>query len=343
MKISVVQCGSLCLFMLLGLDVTTAFDRQDDAESLNKLWSQGYAEFEKGNVKDAQKCIEQVIKVIPYEPSSRILMARCQAKLNDTEGAIHSLAKASELGWQDANSVKSYDELRELVDLPAFKQALSAMDENRKRPFVLYIGNSVDRSKAAPLIVLYHGRGELPNIQLHFWKEAADRAGCLLLALKGTRTVGSVFAWESQNAKHTWQIDTQAVLAETSARINEVIKANNISKIVLAGFSQGGVAAIEMLASEFKPRPVGGVLFATAFPDQPTEMFAKKSSIPSCPVIVHVGGNDRWLKGNKAVVDHLKKLGVPVSFRVWDGMGHQMPPNHTQVILDSINELLENE
>ena len=343
MRVPAVQFGALCLLILLSLEVTPAVGKQDDTEAMNQVWASGFAAFEAGNYKEAEVQIGDFIKLVPFEPSSRILMARCQAKLGDIDSAISNLVKATELGWEDSNSVKGYEELHELRDNSAFAKALAGMEENRKRQFVLYTGKSVDPAKAAPLIVLYHGRGELPDIQLHFWKEAADRAGWLLLALKGTRKIGSVYAWERQDAKHTWQVDTKAIVAETNTRINEVIKDHNVSKILLAGFSQGGVAATEMLGSEIKPPPLGAVLFATAFPDQPTELLTEELRIPNYPVIVHVGAKDIWFKGNQVFVDRWKKQGVPVRFRVWDGIGHQMPPNFTQVIVDSINTFLEND
>ena len=341
MILSIVQFGPLCLLAAVELGCHTGCRGQDDTAAMNQVWASGCAAFEAGNYKEAEVRIAEFIKMVPFEPSSRILMARCQAKLGDKGGAIKNLAKARELGWEDSNLVKAYEELDVLRDDTAFAKALAGMEGNRKRQFLLYTGKSVDPKKAAPLIVLYHGRGELPDIQLHFWREAADRAGWLLIALKGTRKVGSVYAWERQNAKHTWQVDTTAILTETNLRINEIIKSHKVSKILLAGFSQGGVAAIQMLGSEIKPPPQGAVIFSAAFPDQQTELMTEELTMPDYPVVVHVGAKDKWFKGNQAFVDRLKKRGVPVRYRVWNEMGHQMPPNYTQVIVDSTNKLLE--
>ena len=297
--------------------------------------------FEKGQFKKAKDYFAKVIEIVPYEPSSRVFMARCHAKLGNSTNAIQSLAQAGALGWEDANSLKSYDEFQKLLSKPAFKNAIKSIDGNRTRKYVLYIGKSVNRAKAAPMIVLYHGHGELPQIQLHFWKQAADRAGWHVLALKGTQKLGAVYTWSHKNARQPWLIDQNAIVVETKSRIDEVRKSNKVSTIVLAGFSQGGVAVMEMLRSQTDLNPSGAIIFASAFPGRTDKFLKNNSTTPKCPVLIHVGKSDPWYKGNLAVTEWLKKNSVAVNLKTWDGLGHQMPPNHTQVILDSVKNLLE--
>ena len=313
---------------------------QDDSEKINEIWASCNATFQSGKFEEAKDRISEFIELLPFEPSSRILMARCQAKLGENDEAVSSLEKASELGWEDTTSLKKYPELAKLIDTSDFKKVLADMEGNLNRKFAVYMGNSVDRNKAAPLIVLFHGRGELPAVQMYHWKEAADRAGWIILAPKGTRNLGSVYAWERPGAKRTWEVDSKAIHVKTNSIVKKMIATSRISKVVLAGFSQGGVVAFELLVSDLQPRPAGCVVFATAFPKASEKQMMPDSKTVRQPIIIHVGREDRWLEGNQDVAKSLKENKASVDFTIWDRIGHQMPPNHTQVILDSVDKVL---
>ena len=333
-----VLLATLILLNASGLAVASI---QDDTETINKIWASGNAAFQAGEFKEAKERFAEFIKIVPFEPSSRILMARCQARLGENDQAIASLATACELGWEDSSSLNNYPELAKLMDRSAAKKVLAKMDDNLNRQFALYTGKSVDRNQPAPLIVLFHGRGELPDVQMYFWKEAADRAGWIILAPKGTRKVGSVYAWERPDAKRTWDVDSKAIKARTNSIVKRFAESNKTSTVVLAGFSQGGVVAFELLGSELQPRPAGCVVFATAFPKALEKRITPKPGTLGRPISIHVGRNDRWLEGNQDVAKVLQENNASLDFKIWEHIGHQMPPNHTQVILDSVGKILK--
>ena len=204
-------------------------------------------------------------------------------------------------------------------------------------------GRTVDRTEPAPLVVLFHGRGELPHVQLHYWKEAADQAGLILLVPKGTRRIGSVYAWEHVGATATWQVDDRQAAKQTAEWIKQLKNEFAISDILLAGFSQGGVVAFSILSQHADAIPAkGGILFATAFPDRPSELTeADRNQLPG-RLVLFSGREDQWHEGNLAMSKHLQQMGCPVDLRVWEG-GHDMPPEHSKAILKSVREILEPE
>ena len=332
----------LLIFNLLALAIFGQTNDQDDTESLNRRWNEANRAYADEDFEKAQTAAVSVVEQIPYEPSSRILLARCLARTGKLDDAIKSLEIAADLGWEDVDQIRNDAAFRHLRESSKFSVVLERYQSNRKLEFVLYEGKLTRPDRPAPLVVLFHGRGELPGIQLHFWKQAADQGAFRVLALKGTTRLGNVYVWERSGATKTWQVDIDAIQQETQKRIAQVTKTHKTSDVLLAGFSQGGVAAIEMQRRELNPRPVGTIVFATAFPTNAKELdVSEKDS--HLPLIVHIGTGDRWLEGNRLFAKLVRRVGGQIEFRQWEKLGHQMPAGYTQVILKAVQNLLHRE
>ncbi|MEM9413403.1 MAG: hypothetical protein AAGA30_20005, partial [Planctomycetota bacterium] len=153
---------------------TCQVSAQNNIDALNKRWNEATTAYSDGKYEVAKKAAAEVVSMIPFEPSSRILLARCCARLGDNTKAIEQLKIAAESGWEDAESVATDSAFEALKQTEQFDDAIAKIEANQEREFVLYEGESIRPDELAPLVVLFHGRGELPNIQLRFWKKAAD-------------------------------------------------------------------------------------------------------------------------------------------------------------------------
>ena len=96
------------------------------------------------------------------------------------------------------------------------------------------------------------------------------------------------------------------------------------SRIVLVGFSQGGMMAYN-LAMRWPDKFAALVGISTAFPDYLFERATNRAAIAKLPTMVQHGRADEMLEMSRArkSVELLRELGAEVSFREYD-CGHEV-------------------
>jgi predicted esterase len=303
-------------------------------------WNAAQTSMQEGDHEAARDHLKKVVRRLPGETSSLILLARCEARLSRGEAAIDALRQAVASGWEDVEQLINEPDLAVLRDTKSFDAILDSARANKKRRYLLIVGKAATRNDSPPLVLLHHGRGELPNTQADLWRQAADKCGWVLIVPKGVKQLGPVYAWETSEATKTWQVDREAILRQSGEILSHVRKTYRNSPCVVAGFSQGSVAALKLLAQDDNPFD-GAVLFASAFPSAEQDpSFAESMSLQGKVVLLHVGDEDRWRDGNRSVAHLLEQAGAQVSLREWARLGHDMPRRHTQVIIDSVNSVL---
>ena len=217
------------------------------------------------NFKVARDHLVKVVSLLENEPSSLILLARCESQLNRIEDGLASLTKAVNAGWEDFRQLETEVDLARLRESPSFSRIVQQARENFDRSYLIIDGSLAERNGPAPLVLLLHGRGELPHMQARIWEEAAKANGWILVVPKGVRRLGPVYAWEKVGATETWQVARAEILRRCQKYHADIQKSHAIGPCIVAGFSQGGVAALEVLNGN--PETIrGAVLFASAFP-----------------------------------------------------------------------------
>jgi phospholipase/carboxylesterase len=96
------------------------------------------------------------------------------------------------------------------------------------------------------------------------------------------------------------------------------------NRIVLVGFSQGGMMAYN-LAMRWPDKFAALVGISTAFPDYLFERATNRAAIAKLPTMVQHGRADEMLEMSRArkSVELLRELGAPVTFREYD-CGHEV-------------------
>lgn len=107
-----------------------------------------------------------------------------------------------------------------------------------KRSYYLYAPASIERSAAAPLLVLLHGSGSDGRSMLREWTSLADSQGLVLVAPNATSLVG----WRIREDGPEFLRD---VVEAVAAQINI-----NRQRVYLFGFSAGAVHALTIGAIE---------------------------------------------------------------------------------------------
>ena len=120
---------------------------------------------------------------------------------------------------------------------PAPAAGIHVLGLDRARDAWLYVPSGMDPAKPAPLIVMFHGKGQPANEVLGEWKRPASRGKCLVLA--------------PHAREHTWNVDNgpggpDAQFVDRS--IQAVFDRFTVdpAHIASAGFSDGGTYALSL-------------------------------------------------------------------------------------------------
>jgi phospholipase/carboxylesterase len=97
-------------------------------------------------------------------------------------------------------------------------------------------------------------------------------------------------------------------------------------KLVILGFSQGGVMAYS-LALSVPERFAGLVVVSSWLPKELIPDLAVKETVQSLPTLVQHGSQDQMIEVQRAQdsVERLRELRVPLTYREYD-MGHEITP-----------------
>jgi phospholipase/carboxylesterase len=97
-------------------------------------------------------------------------------------------------------------------------------------------------------------------------------------------------------------------------------------KLIVLGFSQGGVMAYSLVLSD-PERFSGLVALSSWLPRELTENFSPPASAPSLPILTQHGSRDELIHVERArdSVEILRDLRIPVTYREYD-MGHEISP-----------------
>ncbi|HLW69337.1 MAG TPA: alpha/beta fold hydrolase [Candidatus Binataceae bacterium] len=181
-----------------------------------------------------------------------------------------------------------------------------------------------------PTILAMHGWGS-NALDLHGIAPFISDGRFLAICPQGRHNVeiGAIngFGWyETRPGAKPDTEKVDAAVDELRDFINEACGRYPIerSKIVLVGFSQGGMIAYN-LAMRWPDKFAALVGISTAFPDFLFERATKRDAIAKLPIMVQHGRADEMLEMSRArkSVELLRELGAAVTFREYD-CGHEV-------------------
>jgi phospholipase/carboxylesterase len=128
----------------------------------------------------------------------------------------------------------------------------------------------------------------------------------------------------------------QAFLDECTARYPIDAK-----KLVILGFSQGGVMAYSLALSD-PERFAGLVVLSSWLPKELIPDLAIKETVQSLPTLVQHGSQDQMIEVQRAQdsVERLRELRVPLTYREYD-MGHEITPRSLTELSGWLSDVLD--
>lgn len=256
----------------------------------------------------------------------------CVYALNqDTTNAVKWLRRSAHSGFAQADLVKADPDLESIRTDPAYRDALSTIQDNfdrarkdferlaaRSKPRVV-LPPDHDTSRAAPLIIVLHGYGGNAEGMVKVWKETAREFGAILLVPRAVRPTGF--------GGFDWGTVDEADILLTHA-LEQVLKDHNIDRdrIVLSGFSQGGFLAYA-LGFRHAERFCGVIPVAGRYhPNLMNATDARPDEMPK--FFIMIGSGDPSVGSNRRAARDFKAAGVAFKLNVYEGVGHKFPTNY---------------
>jgi phospholipase/carboxylesterase len=112
-------------------------------------------------------------------------------------------------------------------------------------------------------------------------------------------------------------------------------------KLVILGFSQGGVMAYSLALSD-PQRFAGLVVLSSWLPKELIPDLAIKETVQSLPTLVQHGSQDQMIEVQRAQdsVERLRELRVPLTYREYD-MGHEITPRSLTELSGWLSDVLD--
>lgn len=329
--------GGLTLILLtvgaaiLLAPAAAAAQKSEWAIKFENLWGKAQEADDAGRWPEAVRYYTEVRSILPFEAMSCYRSAVCYAHLGRQDEAFASLNEAARFGWDDKEGIVAEEAFQSLHADPRFRKLLVRVDAVRNEPILVYVPDTVDRTKPAPLIVALHGRGENPHAHLPFWKDAADRLGAVVTAPRGVRKghIELLNTWDKpdiESTRDTSDIDAEASKKVVDAAIALAGEKCNIDKrrIVLAGYSQGGAVALRLLVDD-PHRYAGAFTMATLYKSPGVAAWRQAGETRKIRVRLLTGELDRLKRHSEKANRELTEAGVEVSLISMPSVGHEPP------------------
>lgn len=278
-----------------------------------------------GRYVEALALVEHNAPRFPDQWADILFWLMClRAAAGDTGGAIASLAEGVERGhWWAETTLRGDPDLRALQGDARF-ETLAAVCRRRHeeaqagaQPELLVFAPPAD--PPWPLLIALHGAGGMARPFAEHWQPAVD-AGWLVALPQ------SSLLWGPD--RYAWTDRAQAV-AEVSGHFRSLVGEYPVDpgRVVLAGMSQGGIRALEMiLAGSLPARGFFGVACAPGDLDA-VRAAAGDAARGELRFYLTLGDKDFMFERGRQFMEILEAAGVAARLEVRPGLGHDIPPD----------------
>jgi len=310
-------------------------------------WRAAQFEDSEGNWEKALGYYEKCVELIPNEPVSRFNVARMHARMGKDEAALAELKKSIDLGWCDEEALLKEPAFAGLVMMPEFKPLQDRARAVEGERILVHVPPKLDPSRPAPLIVALHSRGEGPHLHLPTWQAAADELGAVIVAPRAPKrgVTKLLNLWDSAAPREpgmAMAVDISAAqnIVEEAIKLAESKQKIDDRRIVLAGNSQGGQVALELLATQ--PERFAGVFTLGAlYRSDPARDWKKAAARRRVRCVLLAGELELTARTQtEQAVRELKDAGIEVEYTELKGVGAEPPADLTRRQADGIKFLL---
>jgi predicted esterase len=304
-----------------------------EAQKLILEWRRAY------EAKDYPKAIELGRELVELTGGLAVHQYNlaCVYSLNgDKAEAVECLGKSADKGFREAALAETDPDLENIRAEPGYAEALARIKRNhaeqvtrianlaaKAKPMVI-LPPGYRASRPAPLVVALHPYGTSPDWIVSYWKETAKAIGAILVAPQAVRmnSLATGYRWGDVD-----EADAIVKLAMTDVLETYAI---DRQRVVLTGFSEG--ASVAHALGRRHPDLYTGVIPIAGRYTPPRESASRSrqgdGEIQIPRYYIMVGSADNLVNNNRQAARDYETAGLEVSLEVFDGLGHEFPPNH---------------
>lgn len=299
--------------------------------------------FQNKEYAEAEKTCRKEMELVPKHPNPPYNLACALARQGKKDDAVAALAKAVELGFDDADHMKVDEDLASLRAEKGFADVVAKCDVLQKAAWdklydpgpVLTDVKSVDGAPEGGLryrlLMSKDATAEKPQ-RLLVWLHPSGGSmnkGICDFAARWTKAGWAILV-PTQKRWGGWTGDDGAKLVEHTLPVVAKTPGVDAKRPVLIGFSAGGQMAIELWRKD--AARWGGLVIDAAYPID-SEAYSRKQLVivappegdapKSAPVCVIVGDADQGHFLWKQCEANWRKAGVPLTVRYVEHGQHQ--------------------
>ncbi len=258
--------------------------------------------------------------------------ACCCALNGDKQEALSALKKSIEYGWDDPAWIARDEDLQSLHGDAQLEQLQAEATKVRDEDVFVYVPDSVQRDKPAPLLVALHGGGDNPREFAAYWKDVAAERGVVVAAPRGPlRVAQGGYSWQLlSNPRLLDDAAAEQAVDRAIARAHQACKIDE-KKIILGGFDQGGELAVK-LVEKHPDRFAGAVTVASTYrPELGGDW--KAAAAQSVRLFLICGKLDGVAEPrNVDLKNELESVGIKVKLNDLEATGHEIPGDYANLL-----------
>jgi predicted esterase len=270
-------------------------------------------------------------------------LALMNVRLKEYKKALEALGYGLENGiWFGKYDFHSeiWAPLKETEGFKAFEQKNEAKRQEAQKTvkpkLEVLVPEDYNKSKKYPLFLALHGGGENINEFKPQWTSKLLRSEFIVAFPQSSQIVSM--------DGYNWTEDIELTKKEVQNAYEKVIQdyAVETARIIIGGFSSGGVASLEIVLDNTIP-VIGFVILCPAKPEDFTAEKvdeAKKRGIKGTLLTTEM---DPRLPDQKEMAEVMKTRGLPLEFIVTPNIGHWYPKDLAEMIDAAITQILEKE
>jgi predicted esterase len=302
--------------------------------SFSDLYADARRRRDDGDVEGGVTLLRENLKTYPlHKGVVHLVLAEMLVAAGRSKEGVDVLQEAFTAGCRyKAEWLTKDAQLAAIAADPRFVKIVKKVDERYTadaavaRPDLLVRAPAGDPPAAGrPLLVALHGNNSNARDTARFWSSAVQD-GWVVAVPQSSEIASSpdAFTWNDR-VRARKEIEPHIVRVKELHRIDA-------SRIVLAGFSMGGLQAIALpLALGFAVR---GILPIAAWLPNVDELkpLVESGAGHTLPAYIVVGDRDPSYDGAMQLAALLQRHGAKVKLDVRAGMGHQYPPDMEKVL-----------
>jgi predicted esterase len=299
--------------------------------------------YQQKNYAEAARVLEKALTQFPDHLHANIFnLALMYVQLKEHGKAL----KALEYGLDNGVWFGKYElgaeiwaPLEEVEDFKAFKQKNEAKRQEAQKSvqpkLEVFVPENFDKSKKYPLFIALHGGGENIDVFKPQWTSPLLKKEFILAYPQSSQLI----TMDGYN----WTEDIELTKNEIKKAYEKVVQDYpvDLSRVIVGGFSSGGVASLEVILDRTIPA-IGFVVLCPAKPDSfsaDTVGKAKERGVRGTLITTEM---DNRLPDQKEMAEIMKDQEFPHKFIVTPNIGHWYPENLAEMIDTAIQHIIHN-